>query len=611
MSLKTAIIIAGGKGTRLKQYTQTLPKPLIPINGIPLIERIIQWLKSNGVENLIVGVAYKKEMVKTFLGDGSKYGLKITYTEHDENGGTGDAFKAAIEQSGIQDDNFYAMNGDQLTDLNLSIASKAHIKSKAFATLITVNLRTNFGIIKTSSNDNILEFQEKPEIENILMNSGIYIFNKAIKKYITGGSIERDTFKKLAKKRKIKSFHHQGLWSTVNDEKQLKKMKTYIEKTGLDYNMGEKHSKIAIVIGTKAELIKCMPIMLELQKQKKEYWFIHTGQHPFKDACKEFGIKNPDYILSEAPDSKKGTKFHSKISKSAFKWAWKNMFEIRKLLKKLNPKYVIFHGDTMNTAMAIGASSWVLNPFKEWKTVHLEAGLRSGSLKEPFPEEFTRQIVDKFSDVLLAVSDKSEKNLKKEINFAKGEIINVGNTGVDASLIAYDRAKKKYKKLKYEYALINVHRFENLRSYERMKNIVEIIKKINVKAIWPIHETTKNTLKKYGLIKDLEKMENLEIVPLEGYFKFIFLLANCKYLLTDGGSIQEESLLFKKPCLILRKYTERQEGFSTGINFLTKLDVNKTKKIIEKIEHNEIKINKFKNPYGEKGLSKKIVEILK
>jgi len=91
---------------------------------------------------------------------------------------------------------------------------------------------------------------------------------------------------------------------------------------------------------------------------------------------------------------------------------------------------------------------------------------------------------------------------------------------------------------------------------------------------------------------------------------FIFLLANCEYLITDGGSIQEESLVFKKPCVLLRKRTERQEGLKTGINFLTKLNSNYTKDLIDKIENKKIKVKKFKNPYGEKGVSKKIVGVL-
>jgi UDP-N-acetylglucosamine 2-epimerase len=139
---------------------------------------------------------------------------------------------------------------------------------------------------------------------------------------------------------------------------------------------------------------------------------------------------------------------------------------------------------------------------------------------------------------------------------------------------------------------------------------VEIIKSIKINAIWPLHDNTQYYLKKYGLFEELKKMKNLEITPLVNYEKFIFLMAKCKYLVTDGGSIQEESLVFKKPCIILRKATERQEGLSTGINFLTKLDVDYSKELIDTLEKSNLKTKSFKNPYGEKGLSKKIVSLL-
>ncbi len=367
------------------------------------------------------------------------------------------------------------------------------------------------------------------------------------------------------------------------------------------------HSRIAIIIGTKAELIKCMPIMLELQKQKKDYWFIHTGQHSLKDACEEFNIKKPDFLLSKAPDA--GTKFWSKITLKTFLWNIDTMLRIRRIIQNLKPRYVLYHGDTMNTAMAVGASAWVLNPFKKWKTVHLEAGLRSGSLSEPFPEEFIRRVADKFSDILLVVSDLTEKNLKKERKI--GRIINVGNTILDAAPMAFEKGKKKYKKEKKIYALINIHRHENLKSRERLSQIVNILRNIKINAIWPMHDNTKHFLEEYGLMDLIIEKKNIKVIPLIDYFQFIFLLANCQYILADGGSIQEESLIFKKPCIILRKRTERQEGLDTGLNFLTELDVKKTKKIIEDIEMGRIKTNSFKNPYGEIGVSKKIVNILK
>jgi len=365
---------------------------------------------------------------------------------------------------------------------------------------------------------------------------------------------------------------------------------------------------ITIIIGTKAELIKCIPIMLELQKQKKKYWFIHTGQHPLKKSCKEFGVKEPDFILSEEP--KISTKFWSKVNNNSIMWFLKMIFQVKEKVRELKPSYVIYHGDTMSTAAAAIGSSNLLNFKKTWKNVHLEAGLRSGSLFEPFPEEISRQLCDWFSDILLAVSKRSEKNLLKQ-GYSKSKIKNMGNTVVDSSLITYDQAKKEYKKQKSPYVLINIHRHENLNNKERLEKIVEIIKSVKTNAIWPLHDNTEKYLKDYGLMKDLKKMKNLKITPLENYFKFIFLLANCKYLITDGGSIQEESLVFKKPCIILREKTERQEGLSTGINFLTKLDVSFTKHIIKEIEENKIKVKKFKNPYGERGLSKKIVQLLK
>jgi UDP-N-acetylglucosamine 2-epimerase len=366
------------------------------------------------------------------------------------------------------------------------------------------------------------------------------------------------------------------------------------------------YSKIAIVIGTKAELIKCMPIMLELQKQKKEYWFIHTGQHSLGKICEEFRVKKPDFILSREP--KISTKFWSKINKASLFWFLDMIAKVKRVLKKIKPRYVIYHGDTMSTAAASIASNNLLNPGKKWKNVHLEAGLRSDSLFEPFPEEISRQISDSFSDILLAVSDLTEQNLKR---YKRKEIIKIGNTIVDSSIISYNNARKRYKKLRYKYALINLHRHENLRNKERMKKIVNVLKNIQIRAIWPLHDNTAYHLKKYDLMKEIKKIKNIEIIPLTEYPQFIFLLANCEYVITDGGSIQEESLIFKKPCIILRKRTERQEGLGTGINFLTKLDVDYAKKMIQDLENKKLKMKKFKTPYGSKGVSKKIVEILR
>ncbi len=234
MVLKTAIIIAGGKGTRLEERTEDLPKPLIPVNEKPILERIIEWLAKSGVKKIVIGVAYKKDMVKHYFGDGSDFGIEIVYTEHNENGGTEDAFKAAIDQSKICDieENFYAMNGDQITDLSLDNLEKHHLKNDSIVTIATINLRTNFGIIRIDDVGKIREFREKGELKDKKMNSGIYVFNKKIRDVLKGGNIEENAFKKLVGIGKIHSFHHEGIWLTVNDKKELKHAEETLKSMG-------------------------------------------------------------------------------------------------------------------------------------------------------------------------------------------------------------------------------------------------------------------------------------------------------------------------------------------------------------------------------------------
>ena len=270
---------------------------------------------------------------------------------------------------------------------------------------------------------------------------------------------------------------------------------------------------------------------------------------------------------------------------------------------------MLYHGDTASTMNAAIASSKLLNPFKKYKNIHLEAGLRSGNLFEPFPEEISRIIADHFSDILFAVSKRSKKNLQKYEK--KKQIIVTGNTIIDAALIAYKLAKKKkLKKLAKHYALVSVHRDENLKSKSRLTSIVEIITSVPIDVYWTLHDNTKKYLIKYRLWKKIKKSKNVHVVKHMCYIDFSYHLSNANLLLTDGGSIQEESLIFKKPCVILRKFTERQEGLATGINFLTKLDIDYSKNIILKILSG-FKIPKFKNPYGKLGVSKKIVRLLR
>lgn len=365
--------------------------------------------------------------------------------------------------------------------------------------------------------------------------------------------------------------------------------------------------KIAIIIGTRAELIKVFPVMREFKERSIPYYFIHSGQHNLGELCEMFKVKRPDVILTKESD--KSSKFNSNQLK-AILWNISLIGKVRRELKKLpNLKYVIYHGDTMTTASASLATSKILNPFKRYKNVHLEAGLRSFNNFEPFPEEISRKIAGSFSDLLIAVSKTAENNLKR---FKRKKIVNLGNTIIDSANISLEIAKsKKVKPLdRKKFALITVHRHENLRSKERMKKIVKILLYLKIPSYFAVHDNTLKKLEEFGLLEKLKENKNIHLIRPMNYPDFIYQVSKCSLIVCDGGSMQEESLIFKKPCVLLRLATERQDGLKTNFQFLSRLNVEETKRKIDEFLSKNFKIEEFENPYGEKGLSKKIVDFL-
>jgi UDP-N-acetylglucosamine 2-epimerase (non-hydrolysing) len=287
-------------------------------------------------------------------------------------------------------------------------------------------------------------------------------------------------------------------------------------------------------------------------------------------------------------------------------WGLTLIPRIRKALNKLQPDFVFYHGDTLSTAAAALASSTLFGK-KKWLNGHLEAGLRSGNLFEPFPEEISRRIADKCSDLLFAPSKLSAENVRN----LKGEVYMTGNTIVDGINECIKIAKKRrLPRIRGKYVVINVHRHENIKSKARMTKIYNIIKEVGLPMIWPLHDNTKKKMKDFGLWEKFNELR-IKFMPLITYVEFLWMLNNAEYLITDGGSIQEESLALKKPCVLLREKTERIEGLDTGLNFLTKLNLDYAKEVIQKIESGKIKEKKFVNPYGDGTASKQIVDIIK
>jgi len=219
--IKTAVILAGGEGLRLRPLTNDRPKPMIEVLGKPLIHWTINWLKKYGVEHVVIGVAYKKDAVIDYFGDGSKFGLNIEYSNHSIDGGTGEGFRLAITRF-VDEDNFLAMNGDELSNLNVDELSKFHLGHKPVATIVVSPLKSPFGIIATDKDDSVVSFIEKPTIESVLVSTGIYMFNKKIVDFIPEkGSIEKITFPLLVTNKMLKAYRFNGKWITINNLKDI------------------------------------------------------------------------------------------------------------------------------------------------------------------------------------------------------------------------------------------------------------------------------------------------------------------------------------------------------------------------------------------------------
>lgn len=219
--IKTAVILAGGAGTRMRPFTEDMPKCMVPIKGKPLIHWTVSWLKSYGFKHLVMGVAYHKEVVIDYLKNNSQ-GLKIDFSEHTIEGETGEGFRLAISRFVIDDD-FLAMNGDEMTSLNLERLEELHLKNKPVATIAVAPMRSPFGILELEG-DNVVSFKEKPLIENKFVSIGVYVFNQKIVNYIPeNGSIEKNVFPVLVEKKALKvcRLKSEEVWLTINSVKDL------------------------------------------------------------------------------------------------------------------------------------------------------------------------------------------------------------------------------------------------------------------------------------------------------------------------------------------------------------------------------------------------------
>ena len=217
-----AIILAGGRGKRLKPITDDVPKPLVLIKNIPIIEWQIKYLKRFGIDEIIICTGYKQEMIENYLVT-RKLGSKIKYSIEKSPLGTGGAIKKAGKM--IDDKSFFVLNGDTITNLDLKKLNK--IENSVAA----IELRTKFGILETKDSK-IIKFKEKKEISDLWMNAGIYYLNQEMLKDLPNkGDIEKTVFPDYAKKRKLQTVKFKNVkWYSIDSFKDIEDCASEIDK---------------------------------------------------------------------------------------------------------------------------------------------------------------------------------------------------------------------------------------------------------------------------------------------------------------------------------------------------------------------------------------------
>ena len=198
-----ALILAGGEATRLRPLTSTIPKPVVPLGDRPFIAHVIEWLRRHGVDDVILACGFMAGDVRAVLGDGAALGVRLRYVEEPRPLGTGGALKYAED---VLDDRFLMLNGDVLTDIDLTAQLEQHERTSARATLALVAVEdpSAYGLVRLAEDRSVIEFLEKPEksaIDTNLINAGAYVLERDVLEQMpppgTNVSIERDVFPKL------------------------------------------------------------------------------------------------------------------------------------------------------------------------------------------------------------------------------------------------------------------------------------------------------------------------------------------------------------------------------------------------------------------------------
>ena len=227
-----AILLSGGQATRLRPLTDDKPKGMVPVNGRPISEIQIEWLKGAGVDSITFACGYKWQKLQEHFGS-SFNGVSIGYSPEEVPLGTGGAIKKALT-NGQPPEMVIVANGDIITDLPLNRMVEAHrMAGDVTASMLVVPYRSRFGVVKIDKLKVVRGFEEKPAFPDVWINGGVYVLNgrKVMKNLPEKGDIERETFPKLVQHGELISFPHYGDWYFVDSQKDLTEVEQSLRAT--------------------------------------------------------------------------------------------------------------------------------------------------------------------------------------------------------------------------------------------------------------------------------------------------------------------------------------------------------------------------------------------
>jgi UDP-N-acetylglucosamine 2-epimerase (non-hydrolysing) len=358
--------------------------------------------------------------------------------------------------------------------------------------------------------------------------------------------------------------------------------------------------RVLIVVGTRPNFIKVTQFKRVISEFKElEVKIVHTGQHydaKMADVFFEQFNLVPDFFLNIS-------------SSSANTQMAEIMLGLEKVCKEYQPKLVIVVGD-VNSTLAAGLTANKMGI----KIAHLESGLRS--FDRTMPEEINRLLTDEITEYFFVTEQSGWDNLIRE-GKKEEQLFFVGNTMID-TMIAFEKkiqdsnVLEEYELRKDQFVLMTIHRPATVDNKDELLKLIGLIEYVceTHKIIFPVHPRTINNLKKFELFDRVDKISNLVLSDPLDYFSFQKLIADCKFILTDSGGIQEESTFRLKPCITLRPNTERPSTITIGTNTLLPFDLDIIKVTIESINSGKYKTGAVP-PMWDGNSTKRIVKHIK